>query len=35
MYVAVLLLILGQGLLFGSVQVLEFGLVVWLGFSPL
>jgi protein-S-isoprenylcysteine O-methyltransferase Ste14 len=33
MYVAVLLLILGQGLLFGSVQVLEFGLVVWLGFS--
>lgn len=32
MYVAVLSLILGQGLLFGSVAVLEYGLAVWLGF---
>jgi protein-S-isoprenylcysteine O-methyltransferase Ste14 len=32
MYVAVLSLIFGQGLLFGSVQVLEYGLVVWLAF---
>ena len=32
MYVAVSLLIFGQGLLFGSVRVLEYGLVVWLGF---
>ena len=32
MYVAVLLLILGQGLLFGSVSLLEYGIVVWLGF---
>ena len=32
MYVAVLLLIFGQGLLFGSVAVLEYGLAVWLGF---
>ena len=32
MYVAVLLLIFGQGLLFGSLDVLEYGLVVWLGF---
>lgn len=32
MYVAVTSLILGQGLLFGSVRVLEYGLVVWLGF---
>jgi protein-S-isoprenylcysteine O-methyltransferase Ste14 len=31
-YVAVLLLILGQGLLFGSVRVLEYGIVVWVGF---
>ena len=32
MYVAVLLLVFGQGLLFGSVVLLEYGLVVWLGF---
>jgi protein-S-isoprenylcysteine O-methyltransferase Ste14 len=32
MYVAVSLLIFGQGLLFGSVRVLEYGIVVWLGF---
>jgi protein-S-isoprenylcysteine O-methyltransferase Ste14 len=32
MYVAVTSLILGQGLLFGNVNVLEFGLVVWLCF---
>ena len=32
MYVAVLALIFGQGLLFGSVGVLEYGLAVWLGF---
>jgi protein-S-isoprenylcysteine O-methyltransferase Ste14 len=32
MYVAVSLLIFGQGLLMGSVDVLEYGLVVWLGF---
>jgi len=32
MYVAVLLLIFGQGLLFGSVGLLEYGTIVWLGF---
>lgn len=32
MYVAVVSLILGQGLLFGSVRLLEYGVVVWLGF---
>ena len=32
MYVAVLLLIFGQGLLFGSVRLLEYGIMVWLGF---
>ncbi len=32
MYVAVSLLIFGQGLLFGSVPLLEYGLLVWLGF---
>jgi len=32
MYVAVSALIFGQGLLFGSVSLLEYGLVVWLGF---
>jgi protein-S-isoprenylcysteine O-methyltransferase Ste14 len=32
MYVAVLLLIFGQGLLFGSARLLEYGLIVWLGF---
>jgi protein-S-isoprenylcysteine O-methyltransferase Ste14 len=32
MYVAVLLLILGQGLLFGDVRLLQYGVVVWLAF---
>jgi protein-S-isoprenylcysteine O-methyltransferase Ste14 len=32
MYVAVTSLIFGQGLLLGSVRVLEYGLAVWLGF---
>ncbi len=32
MYVAVLSLIFGQGLLFGNVGLLEYGIVVWLGF---
>ena len=32
MYVAVLSLILGQGLFVGNVRVLEYGLAVWLGF---
>ena len=32
MYVAVSLLIFGQGLLFGSVRLLEYGLLVWLAF---
>lgn len=32
MYVAVLTLIFGQGLFFGSVRVLEYGLAVWLAF---
>jgi protein-S-isoprenylcysteine O-methyltransferase Ste14 len=32
MYVAVSLLVFGQGLLFGSVRLLEYGVVVWLGF---
>src|SRR5262249_7027763 len=32
MYVALLSLILGQGLLCGSVSLLEYGLVVWLAF---
>src|SRR5215467_8591384 len=32
MYVAVVSLIFGQGLLFGSVGVLEYGMVVWLAF---
>jgi protein-S-isoprenylcysteine O-methyltransferase Ste14 len=32
MYVAVVMLILGQGLLLSSVQVLEYGIAVWLGF---
>jgi len=31
-YVAVVLLILGQGLLFGSVRLLQYGIVVWLAF---
>jgi protein-S-isoprenylcysteine O-methyltransferase Ste14 len=32
MYVAVVSLIFGQGLFFGCVRVLEYGLAVWLGF---
>jgi protein-S-isoprenylcysteine O-methyltransferase Ste14 len=32
MYVAVLVLVIGQGLLFGSVRLLEYGIIVWLGF---
>src|SRR4051794_18333768 len=32
MYVAVTALIVGQGLLFGSVTVLEYGAIVWAGF---
>jgi hypothetical protein len=32
MYVAVLSLIFGQGLLFGSVGVLEYGILIWLAF---
>ena len=32
MYVAVVSLILGQGLFFGSVLVLEYGIAVWVGF---
>ena len=32
MYVAVLLLIFGQGLLFGTATLLKYGLVVWLAF---
>ena len=31
MYVAVSLLIFGQGLLFGSARLLQYGLIVWLG----
>jgi protein-S-isoprenylcysteine O-methyltransferase Ste14 len=32
MYVAVVMLILGQGLFFGSVRVIEYGVAVWVGF---
>lgn len=32
MYVAVLLLIFGQGLMFGDVRLLQYGIVVWLAF---
>jgi protein-S-isoprenylcysteine O-methyltransferase Ste14 len=32
MYVAVTALIAGQGLLFGSVTVLEYGAIAWAGF---
>jgi protein-S-isoprenylcysteine O-methyltransferase Ste14 len=32
MYVAVVSLILGQGLFFGSASVLEYGVAVWVGF---
>jgi protein-S-isoprenylcysteine O-methyltransferase Ste14 len=35
MYVAVSLLIFGQGLLFGSIRLLEYGVVVWIGFLAL
>ena len=32
MYVSVLLIIFGQALRFASLQIAEYGLVVWLGF---
>ncbi|HYL91799.1 MAG TPA: isoprenylcysteine carboxylmethyltransferase family protein [Alphaproteobacteria bacterium] len=32
MYVAVVAMILGQGLLFGNIRVLEYGLAVWVAF---
>ena len=32
MYIAVVSLILGQGLFFGSVLVLEYGIAVWVAF---
>jgi protein-S-isoprenylcysteine O-methyltransferase Ste14 len=32
MYVAVVMLILGQGLFFGSARVVEYGIAVWVGF---
>jgi|SRR5271157_2212762 len=32
MYVAVVTLIFGQGLFFGSIRVLEYGIAVWVGF---
>jgi protein-S-isoprenylcysteine O-methyltransferase Ste14 len=32
MYVGVLMVITGQGLLFGNAQVLEYAALVWLGF---
>lgn len=32
MYVSVLLLIFGQGLFFGNVRVLEYGVLIWLAF---
>lgn len=32
MYVAVLSLIFGQGLLFGNIRVLEYGIAVWVAF---
>jgi protein-S-isoprenylcysteine O-methyltransferase Ste14 len=32
MYVAVVGVILGEGMLFGSVRVLEYGFFVWLAF---
>jgi len=32
MYVAVVSLVLGQGLFFGSVRVLEYDIAVWAGF---
>ncbi len=33
MYVAVAIMIFGQGLFFGSVRVLEYGVAVWTAFS--
>jgi protein-S-isoprenylcysteine O-methyltransferase Ste14 len=33
MYISVASLIVGQGLLFGNLRVLEYGLVVWLAFN--
>jgi protein-S-isoprenylcysteine O-methyltransferase Ste14 len=32
MYIAVVSVIIGQGLLFGNIRVLEYGVLVWLGF---
>ena len=32
MYIAVVSVILGQGLVFGSFRLLEYGALVWLGF---
>jgi protein-S-isoprenylcysteine O-methyltransferase Ste14 len=32
MYVAVMMLICGQGLLFGSIRILEYGVAVWVAF---
>ena len=32
MYVAVVSVILGQGLLMGNLRILEYGALVWLGF---
>ena len=32
MYIAVVSLTLGQGLFFGSVRVLEYGIAIWVGF---
>jgi protein-S-isoprenylcysteine O-methyltransferase Ste14 len=32
MYVAVLALIFGQGLLFGSIRILEYGIAIWVAF---
>jgi protein-S-isoprenylcysteine O-methyltransferase Ste14 len=32
MYVSVLMLIFGQGFLFGNVRLLEYGVIVWLAF---
>jgi protein-S-isoprenylcysteine O-methyltransferase Ste14 len=32
MYVALMLVVLGQALLFGSVALLEYGAILWFGF---
>ena len=32
MYIAVVAVIIGQGLILGNVRVLEYGALVWLGF---